>query len=323
MPSFIVKNGPKRQPQNRGCFLVFSVSSFSMSLFLSPCFSWFPVVPSHLGTPKQPTKWGFRQFGCRFIFGALAGISGKSPGNRIAVIISPSRGNRQRGHGPQSSQRFPGDLQRFSETFRIRFLMRTSKGMLRSAEKFSDSFPLRHPSSPKHTSKHWKRGIWANSFISRFWSFSWFPWNTRSCRILSMQGDGVGLNKKSYLNLVVFAVLVVSSVKMNSPLFSNFISALGHRLDCVNRLSCFLNRLDATLSLWSSRPQYNAFCSRQCTCKALSYPISHPCARKITQPPHPKPLRSLKIVGLKTKFQRGSESPPPPQPRLNSPAGGH
>ena len=41
-------------------FVAFLVSSFSMSLSLFPCFSWFPAVSWHLGTPKQPTKWGYR-----------------------------------------------------------------------------------------------------------------------------------------------------------------------------------------------------------------------------------------------------------------------
>ena len=49
MPSFIVKNGPKRQPQNRGRFSCIFESSFS-TLSISPCFSLFPAVSSHLGT---------------------------------------------------------------------------------------------------------------------------------------------------------------------------------------------------------------------------------------------------------------------------------
>ena len=34
--------------------------SFSASLSFYPCFSLFSAVSCHLGTPKQPTKWGYR-----------------------------------------------------------------------------------------------------------------------------------------------------------------------------------------------------------------------------------------------------------------------
>ena len=47
--------------KNVAVFAVSLVSSFSISLFFSPCFSLFPVVSCYLGTPKQPTKWGYRQ----------------------------------------------------------------------------------------------------------------------------------------------------------------------------------------------------------------------------------------------------------------------
>ena len=50
-------------------FLVFSAFSFSISLFFSHCFSLFPAVSSHLGTPKQPTKWGYRLLGCNSVLG--------------------------------------------------------------------------------------------------------------------------------------------------------------------------------------------------------------------------------------------------------------
>ena len=52
MPSFIVKNGPEKPPQNVAVFAVFLVSSFSISLSFSPCFSLFPVVSCYLGIPK-------------------------------------------------------------------------------------------------------------------------------------------------------------------------------------------------------------------------------------------------------------------------------
>ena len=46
--------------QNRGGFCCVWGFSFSISLSFSPCFSLFPAVSWHLGTPKQPTKWGYR-----------------------------------------------------------------------------------------------------------------------------------------------------------------------------------------------------------------------------------------------------------------------
>ena len=40
--------------------VAFLVSSSSISLYFSPCFSLFPAVSWHLGSPKQPTKSGYR-----------------------------------------------------------------------------------------------------------------------------------------------------------------------------------------------------------------------------------------------------------------------
>ena len=50
----------KNRHKNVAVFAVLLVSSFSISLSFSPCFSLFPVVSCYLGTPKQPTKWGYR-----------------------------------------------------------------------------------------------------------------------------------------------------------------------------------------------------------------------------------------------------------------------
>ena len=57
--NLIVKNGQEKHHKIMVVFLVFSVSSFSNSLSFSPCFSLFPAVSSHFGTPKQPTKFGY------------------------------------------------------------------------------------------------------------------------------------------------------------------------------------------------------------------------------------------------------------------------
>ena len=61
MPSFIVKNGPEKTATKTWLFLLYVWSLLSQDLCLfSPCFSLFPVVSCYLGTPKQPTKWGYR-----------------------------------------------------------------------------------------------------------------------------------------------------------------------------------------------------------------------------------------------------------------------
>ena len=54
------KMAQKNRHKNVAVFAVFLVSSFSMSLSFSHCFSLFPVVSCYLGIPKQPTKWGYR-----------------------------------------------------------------------------------------------------------------------------------------------------------------------------------------------------------------------------------------------------------------------
>ena len=64
MPSFIVKYGPKRQPQDRGGFSCIFGFFFLNFFVFPPCFSLFPAVSCNLGTPKQPNKWGYRLFGC-------------------------------------------------------------------------------------------------------------------------------------------------------------------------------------------------------------------------------------------------------------------
>ena len=59
--SFIVKMANRNRHKIVAVFVVrFWLFSFSISLSFSPCFSLFPAVSWHLGTPKQPTKWGFR-----------------------------------------------------------------------------------------------------------------------------------------------------------------------------------------------------------------------------------------------------------------------
>ena len=65
VPSFTVKMANKDRHIIVAVFVAFRVFTFSSSLYLSPSFSLFPAVSWHLGSPKQPTKWGYRQF---FVF---------------------------------------------------------------------------------------------------------------------------------------------------------------------------------------------------------------------------------------------------------------
>ena len=54
MPSFKEQKNPKRQPHNHGCFSCIFGFFFLNFFVFSPCFSLFPAVSSHLGTPNSP-----------------------------------------------------------------------------------------------------------------------------------------------------------------------------------------------------------------------------------------------------------------------------
>ena len=66
-------------------FVAFLVSSFSISLSFSPCVSLFPAFPWHLGTPKQPTKWGYRKKTSRPSFSARNSRAGDGCANSMGA----------------------------------------------------------------------------------------------------------------------------------------------------------------------------------------------------------------------------------------------
>ena len=59
-PVLELKMANKNRHKIVAVFVALLVSSFSISLSFSPCFSLFPAVSWYHGTPKQPTKWGYR-----------------------------------------------------------------------------------------------------------------------------------------------------------------------------------------------------------------------------------------------------------------------
>ena len=60
MPSFIVKNGAKRQPQKRGCFSCIFGFFFPNFFVFSPNFSLVPAVSCHLGSWNPQTAHQMR-----------------------------------------------------------------------------------------------------------------------------------------------------------------------------------------------------------------------------------------------------------------------
>ena len=56
-----MKTGQQKPPQKSWRFSLYFWFLLSELHCLSPCFSLFPAVSSHLRTPKQPSKWGYKQ----------------------------------------------------------------------------------------------------------------------------------------------------------------------------------------------------------------------------------------------------------------------
>ena len=92
-------------------FVVFWVSSLWISLSFSPCFSLFPPVSWHLGTPKQPTKWGYRHI---YIYICLFFLiwSVKMIWAQDAILCTMSAGQVRDAQCPDSTQHVPQSLER-------------------------------------------------------------------------------------------------------------------------------------------------------------------------------------------------------------------